>query len=119
MDPFEGTWDILLCTGPSDIEPLLKGAKVTIAKDGATWTLEGVAVPGSATPEGGKLWGELSFNSKSYYYEIVVRTPPEPITAKPCTYGIFSQLYPNHGGGGDLGDPGIWKAEESGTPPPG
>jgi len=119
MDPFVGTWTILLCAGPSDIEALLKGAQVSIAKDVATWTLGGAVVPGSTTHEGGKLWGELSLNGTSYYYEIVSLTPPPPISAKPYTYGIFSQIYPNEGGGGDLGDPGVWKAEESGTPPPG
>lgn len=117
MDPFVGTWNILLCAGPSEIEALLKGAQVSIAKDLVLWTLEGVPVSGSTMSEGGKLWGELSVDGKSYYYEIVARTPPPPITGKPYTYGIFSQIAPNQGGGGDLGDPGVWKAEESGRPP--
>jgi hypothetical protein len=115
MDQLEGTWNIQLCAGPSGIEELLEGAKVTITPDEATWTLEGVDVKGKTTPKGGKLWGEISFKGESYYYEIGARTPPPPITAKPCTYGIFSQLHPDQRGGGDLGDPGIWTAEESGT----
>jgi hypothetical protein len=117
MDQLKGTWNIQLCAGPSDIKELLEGAKVTLATDEATWTLEGVDVTGSTTPKGGKLSGELSFKDQSYYFEIVAQTPPSSITAKPCTYGIFSQIHANLRGGGDLGDPGLWKAEESGTNP--
>lgn len=118
-DPFEGTWSKLVCTGPPDIQNLLEGAILTIANDTVTWAFKGMPAPASTTLDDNKLWGELIFESKSYYYEIAARTPPQSLTApKRYLYGIVSQNHRDRSGG-DLGDPGTWKAEESGKDPAG
>lgn len=122
MDPFIGHWSNLKCGGSLDIQDLLREATLMInpnlgvpGNHLVSWkfTTEADPVPASVTTADGKLWGQFPAQGASYYYEIVARTPPEPITAKGYLYGIVCKIDKSRSGGGeDLGDTGTWKAEE-------
>lgn len=130
-DPFDGTWTNLQCTStdPEELAEKVRGARLEITRPAAeryrhrvqlylkdSFSQEPIEWYGETIP--GKLRGQFLLDGTRYYCEIALRTPP-PDTKQLCNciFGTFSKIRSsaeNSGSGGDLGDPGAWKAEESG-----
>lgn len=115
---FEGKWKVCSCSGTEEVTDLLTDAWWYIEQDGVSSRYSvsfkqagsGLLTPFEASFANQRLQGQD--RSGRYYFELVAIRPPEGLKAKRCLYGIFGPI--TGGSNGDLGDPGTWKAEESG-----
>jgi hypothetical protein len=124
-DLFVGRWSNVECTGPDFIKHILEGATMEISlTKGAYQVTLNPGAPYEQTWDmelaDRRLGGRLMYGGQPYYCEITVRTPPSELHLQETMrriYGTLCRIDSNSGG--DLGDPGAWKAEDSGYRPPG